>query len=162
MSLYLTPYYTTGFIFLLVGVFMEQVFEKMTIGKLAGALSLNVETIRFYHREGLIKEPAKRINGYRYYGLEHLSRLLFIKKAKELGFTLNEIKDFLHINTWKKASCADVIPKVEEKIDEIEKKINDLQQIKLALSKLRSACDQGEEEMKKFSMMDCFINECKC
>lgn len=141
---------------------MEPNFEKMTIGKLADALEVNIETIRYYHREGLVKEPAKRSNGYRYYGLEHYSRILLIKKAKELGFTLKEIKGFLQINTWKKATCSDVIPKVDEKISEIDKKINDLQQIKTSLKKLRSACDLGEEEMKKFSMADCFINDCKC
>ncbi len=141
---------------------MEPNFEKMTIGKLANILNINSETIRYYHREGLVKEPAKRLNGYRYYGIEHYSRILFIKKAKELGFTLNEIKGFLQINTWRKASCHDVKPKVEEKILEIDQKINDLKQIKSSLLKLKSACDLGEEEMKKFSMMDCFINECKC
>lgn len=141
---------------------MELNFEKMTISKLASSLEINPQTIRFYHREGLVKEPTKRLNGYRYYGPEHYSRILFIKKAKELGFTLNEIKDFLHINTWKKASCSDVIPKVELKIHEIDKKINDLKKIKSSLTNLRSACDLGEEEMKKFSMMDCFINDCKC
>lgn len=141
---------------------METKIEKMTIGKLATTLEVNVETIRFYHREGLVKEPAKGINGYRYYGLEHLSRLMFIKRAKELGFTLNEIKEFLNINTWKKATCLDVIPKVEEKLNEIDQKIKDLNKIKSSLKKLRSACDLGEEEMKRFSMMDCFINDCKC
>ncbi len=139
---------------------MEPNFEKLTIGKLAISLDINVETIRYYHREGLVKEPAKRTNGYRYYGLDHYSRLLFIKKAKELGFTLNEIKEFLQINTWRKASCSDVIPKVESKIHEIDQKINDLNKIKSSLMKLRSTCDLGEEEMKKFSMMDCFLNEC--
>jgi MerR family mercuric resistance operon transcriptional regulator len=141
---------------------MDSTFKSITIGKLAETLDINPETIRFYHREGLLKEPAKRINGYRYYGLEHYSRLVFIMKAKELGFSLNEIKGFLQINTWKKATCADVIPKVEDKISEIDQKIKDLNKIKASLKQLRGACDLGEEEMKKFSMMDCFMNECKC
>lgn len=136
--------------------------EKMTIGKLANALEINVETIRFYHREGLVQMPAKRMNGYRYYGLEHLSRLVFIKRAKELGFTLNEIKEFLNINTWKKATCFDVLPRVEEKISEIDQKIADLKTIKKSLIQLQSACNLGDEEMKKFSMIDCFLSECKC
>lgn len=141
---------------------MEQSFTPLTIGKLAEQLGINVETVRFYEREGLIKQPVKRGSGFRYYGLEHISRLVFIKRAKELGFTLNEIKEFLTLNTWRKASCADVIPKVEEKISEIDQKIADLNQIKTSLKQLRGACDLGEEEMKKFSMMDCFLNECKC
>lgn len=136
--------------------------NTMTIGKLADALDINIETIRFYQREGLVEEPSKRSNGYRYYGIEHMSRIMFIKRAKELGFTLNEIKEILQINIRKKATCHDVIPKVEEKIKEIDQKIKDLNKIKSSLKNLRVACNIGEEEMKKFSMMDCFINECKC
>lgn len=101
---------------------MDNQIKTMTIGKLAESLDINVETIRYYQREGLVNEPAKRNNGFRYYGIEHLSRIMFIKRAKELGFTLNEIKEFLQINTWKKASCADVLPKVEDKILEIDQK----------------------------------------
>lgn len=141
---------------------MDDQPQLMTIGKLANALEINVETIRYYQREGLIKEPVKRNNGFRYYGIDHLSRIMFIKRAKELGFTLNEIKDFLHINTTKKATCADVTPRVDEKIKEIDQKISDLNKIKSSLKKLRTSCGIGEEEMKKFSMMDCFINDCKC
>ena len=141
---------------------MELTFEKMTIGKLANALDVSVETIRFYQREGLVKEPAKRMNGYRYYGKIHFSRMVFIKKAKELGFTLNEIKDFLELTSWRNANVSKVVPKIEEKIYEIDKKINNLQKIKFELTKLREACDRGEDEMKKFSMMDCFIDDCEC
>jgi len=141
---------------------MSEQLNTMTIGKLAEALDINIETVRFYQREGLVKEPAKRSNGYRYYGLEHMSRIMFIKRAKELGFTLNEIKEFLQINTARKSTCLDVISKVEEKISEIDHKIKDLNKIKSSLKELRGACNLGEEEMKKFSMMDCFMNECKC
>jgi len=158
----LTTYLGTGFKIVMRVRKMNANFEKMTIGKLAKALDLNIETIRFYHREGLVKEPVKRTNGYRYYGLEHFSRIIFIKKAKELGFTLNEIKELLHLNTQRRASCADVLPKVKEKISELDKKINDLKQIKSSLVKLKGACAIGEDEMKRFSMLDCFMNECKC
>lgn len=141
---------------------MTEKSQSMTIGKLALALDINVETIRYYQREGLVNEPDKRNSGFRYYGIEHLSRIMFIKKAKELGFSLNEIKELLQINTWKKANCSDVVPKVEEKLKEIDQKINDLKKIKASLKKLQSACNLGEDQMKNFSMMDCFINECKC
>lgn len=141
---------------------MDNQSPAMTIGKLAEALNLNIETIRYYQREGLVKEPAKRSNGYRYYSMEHMSRIMFIIRAKELGFTLSEIKEIFQINTVKKATCLDVIPKVQEKIKEIDQKIKDLNKIKSSLKQLQGACEIGEEEMKKFSMMDCFMNECKC
>lgn len=141
---------------------MEKELYSVTIGKLADALNINIETVRYYQREGLIKEPAKRNNGYRYYGIEHFSKILFIKRAKELGFTLSEIKDFLNLNTQKKATCSIVTTRVDEKINEIDKKINDLNIIKASLKKLRGACDIGDDEMKKVNIIDCFINDCKC
>jgi DNA-binding transcriptional MerR regulator len=95
--------------------------SSLTIGKLADKLGINLETIRFYQREGLIKEPAKRNNGFRYYNDDHLAKITFILKAKELGFTLSEIKDFLQINSQRKASCAEVTLKVNHKLSEIDK-----------------------------------------
>ncbi len=136
--------------------------SSLTIGKLADKLGINLETIRFYQREGLIKEPAKRNNGFRYYNDDHLAKITFILKAKELGFTLSEIKDFLQINSQRKASCAEVTLKVNHKLSEIDKKIEDLNKIKSGLKKLKSACNISEEEMKKYNLMDCFINDCKC
>ena len=135
---------------------------SLTIGKLADKLGINLETIRFYQREGLIKEPAKRNNGFRYYSDDHLAKITFILKAKELGFTLSEIKEFLQINSQRKASCADVTLKVNQKLSEIDKKIEDLNKIKSGLKKLKSACNISEDEMKKYNLMDCFINDCKC
>ena len=135
---------------------------SFTIGKLADRLGINLETIRFYQREGLIKEPAKRTNGYRYYNEDHLAKITFILKAKELGFTLNEIKEFLQINSQRKVSCAEVTLKVNQKLSEIDKKIDDLNKIKSGLKKLKLACNISEDEMKKYNLMECFINDCKC
>ncbi|MGZ3788669.1 MAG: heavy metal-responsive transcriptional regulator [Bacteriovorax sp.] len=136
--------------------------SEITIGKLAELTSVNVETIRFYHREGILKEPAKRANGYRYYNDDHIAKITFIKKVKELGFSLKEIKEMLEINTKPRATCDLVKDKVLKKILEIDEKINDLKQIKKSLTELAGACDVGNAEMKKIKVMDCFDSNCKC
>lgn len=136
--------------------------NEITIGKLAELVDVNVETIRFYHREGILKEPAKRSNGYRYYNDDHIMRLTFIKKAKDLGFTLKEIKELFEMNRKSRATCDDVKKKTENKIAEIDQKIADLKQIRKSLSELSQACDTGNDEMKQFRVMDCFDSNCKC
>ena len=138
--------------------------QPMTIGKLADALEINIETIRFYQREGLIKEPAKRNNGFRYYGVEHLSRIMFIKKAKELGFSLAEIKELLELNTKPRSTCANVKQKTMEKMEEIDQKIEDLKKMKKSLEKLSCACDSTQDNFKQYKVQDCFEidSNCKC
>jgi DNA-binding transcriptional MerR regulator len=134
--------------------------EKITIGKLAELVDVNIETIRFYHREGILKEPAKRANGYRYYSEEDASKITFIKKVKELGFSLKEIKELLEINSKPRATCELVKEKVSKKIMELDEKINDLKQVKKSLEALSCACDIGSDEMKKVKVMDCFEKSC--
>ncbi|MBC7539740.1 MAG: heavy metal-responsive transcriptional regulator [Bacteriovorax sp.] len=134
--------------------------EKITIGKLAELVDVNIETIRFYQREGILKEPAKRANGYRYYNEDDASQITFIKKVKELGFSLREIKELLEINTKPRTTCDLVKNKVAKKIEEMDEKINDLIQIKNSLQALSCACDLGSDEMKKVKVMDCFDSKC--
>lgn len=136
--------------------------KNITIGKLAKLVNINLETIRFYHREGILKEPQKRTNGYRYYNEDHVLRLTFIKRAKDLGFTLKEIKGLFDMNQKSKATCETVKAKTEKKIDEIDQKIEDLLKIKKALQELCTACDAGSAEMKQYRVMDCFDASCKC
>jgi len=136
--------------------------NEMTIGKLAERVEVNLETIRFYQREGILKEPAKRANGYRYYNDDDALRLNFIKKAKELGFTLKEIKELFEMNTKTRATCSYVKKRALDKVDEIDQKISDLKQIKSSLMELSKACDAGSSEMKQFRVMDCFDVNCKC
>lgn len=113
----------------------------MTIGKLAKASGVGIETIRFYEKEGLLEEPARRVSGYREYGQGVVPRLLFIRRAKELGFTLAEIKDLLALRLERKASCSKVKQQAEAKIADIEAKMKSCR-MKRALVKLTDACDE--------------------
>jgi MerR family transcriptional regulator, copper efflux regulator len=101
---------------------------------------LDIETVRFYERQGLIDEPPRSASGYRQYSQEDVVRLRFIKRAKELGFSLKEISTLLELQEAPDASSADVRAQAEAKIADIDEKIRDLVGMKEALHKLTKAC----------------------
>lgn len=114
--------------------------KPLTIGQVARQAGIGVETVRFYEREGLIEEPDRRASGYRQFEEAVVDRLRFIREAKELGFTLKEIKELLSLKLDPRSSCAEVKERAEAKIDDIEEKIRMLQRMKRALGKLTKAC----------------------
>ena len=114
--------------------------KSLTIGQLAGRAEVGVETVRFYERRGLLAEPERRPSGYRQYDEAVVDQLRFIKRAKELGFTLKEIKELLSLRLDPSTTCADVKSRAEEKIDDIQDKIRTLQRMKKALVKVTKAC----------------------
>lgn len=112
----------------------------LTIGRLAEAAGVGVETLRFYEREGLLPKPPRKRSGYRQYSPQAVERVLFIRRAKELGFTLKEITELLELRIDPHKSCADVRALARSKIEDVETKIADLARIKSALEKLAKAC----------------------
>ena len=95
--------------------------KQFTIGKLAVAAGVGVETVRFYERKGLIKRPSVK-EGFRKYSEEDAKRIRFIKRSQDLGFTLKEIKGLFELNSNPRAVCSDVRLQAEAKMAEIEKK----------------------------------------
>lgn len=114
--------------------------ETFSIGQVAKRAGLGIETIRFYERKGLIKDPPRRPSGYREYSENVISKLIFIQRAKELGFSLKEISELLSLKLDSKTTCKSVKKKTEEKLSDIDRKIKALQRIKKALQKLSQAC----------------------
>jgi len=114
----------------------------LTIGKVAKQAGVGVETIRFYEREGLIDDPRRRSSGYREYAPDVVHRIRFIRHAKELGFTLREIKELLELRVEPDCHCGDVLELATAKIADIEQRIQKLQRIKQTLSKLATACNR--------------------
>jgi MerR family mercuric resistance operon transcriptional regulator len=114
--------------------------KTLTIGKVAKQAEIGVETIRFYERTGLLKEPPRNNSGYRQYPPEAVVKLRFIKKAKQLGFSLQEIGELFNLRRQKDATCGDVRVRAEEKLKNIEEKIRDLTRMKEALAKLTCQC----------------------
>ena len=108
--------------------------------RLAG---VSVETIRFYEREDLIAQPARSGEGYRRYPPETLTRLRFTRRAKDLGFSLDEIRELLRLGEEPQSACADVRRFAEEKISAIDAKIEALHAMRLALLDLTAACREA-------------------
>jgi MerR family mercuric resistance operon transcriptional regulator len=112
----------------------------MTIGKLAKESEVNVETIRYYERRGLIKQPAERRGAFRIYSSETAARVRSIKRAQSLGFSLKEIKELMTLRLDERAMCCDVLVQTEKKIAEIDEKLRSLRSVKRQLTRLASAC----------------------
>ena len=110
-----------------------------TIGQLARNAGVNVETIRYYERRGLIRRPLKPANGYRRYGRDVLARLQFIRRAKTLGFTLDEIANLLALS---QGDCIEIRTLAEQKLGSVRAKISDLERLASVLDELVRQCDE--------------------
>lgn len=114
--------------------------KGLKTGELAEQAGVNVETLRFYERQGLLPEPPRRPSGYREYPPDTVQRIRFIQRAKELGFTLREIKGLLELRVNPETTCAQVRDRAAEKIADVKQKISDLKAIERALKKLMNTC----------------------
>ncbi len=128
-----------------------------TIGELARRAKVNVETVRYYERRGLLPEPPRRESGYRQYPHEFAARIDFIKRAQELGFSLNEISELLSLRAVPDTACGDVKKRAEAKVTSIEEKIRDLQRMRGALMELISACE-GRGPTSECPILDALSN----
>lgn len=120
--------------------------EALSIGQAARGAGVGIETMRFYERQGLIEEPPRTESGYRQYPQEVVARLRFIKRAKELGFSLKEIRDLLSLRVDAVTTCDDVRERAEAKIAEVQEKIRTLRKMKRTLEKLVATCNESGSE----------------
>ena len=114
----------------------------MTIGRLAHAAGINIETIRYYQRRGLLAMPRKPVGGVRRYAPETLARLRFIRRAQELGFSLREIAELLKLGD---GSCKQTRAIAEHRLADIEMRLRDLESMRATLGKLIRACRAGNQ-----------------
>ncbi len=114
--------------------------KSLTIGKVAGQAGVGIETIRFYEHRELIEPPPRSAAGYRQYPENTVQRLRFIRRAKELGFSLKEIKELLTLQSNPKTTCADIKQRAEMKLADIHQRIHDLEKMGSALETLVTAC----------------------
>ena len=115
-------------------------FAALTIGKAAEQGGVNVQTIRYYERRGLLPKPARTASGYRKYSDEAIRRLRFIRQAQALGFSLSEIEELLSLRMQPGTTCGDIRQRARQKIATVNTKMDELQRIKDALGKLAKAC----------------------
>lgn len=117
---------------------MENNLENLTIGAFAKATNVNVETIRFYQRKGLLPEPAKPYGSIRRYGGVDVTRLRFVKSAQRLGFSLDEVADLLRLEDG--THCEEASNLAEHKLKDVREKLSDLARMEAVLSQLVCAC----------------------
>jgi MerR family transcriptional regulator, mercuric resistance operon regulatory protein len=116
--------------------------EQLTIGRLAKAAGVNIETIRYYQRRGLVEEPAKPLGGHRRYAPAAAARVRFIKRAQQLGFTLEEVSGLLRLEDGQ--SCRETRVLAERKLASIEERIADLIRMRRMLKGLIAECAAGQ------------------
>jgi DNA-binding transcriptional MerR regulator len=124
----------------------------MKIGELASATATKVETVRYYEKIGLLPPPERTAGNYRAYGSDHLARLSFIRRARDLGFTLESVRELLTLSDDKSQSCEAVDGIARVHLDEIDRKIGDLSALRTELDRVIGSCRHG-------TVADCKIIE---
>lgn len=115
----------------------------MQIGELAKATATKVETIRYYEQTGLLPAPARTLANYRSYGSDHLARLSFIRRARDLGFSIEQVRALLDLSDDRTRDCATVDNIANEHLREVDRKIADLTALRRELSAVIASCDGG-------------------
>ena len=119
---------------------MNSPTSSLTIGAVAKRVGVAIDTIRFYEREGLLPEPARRASGYRSYGDGAIAQLRFIRRAKQLGFTLEEIRELLALSADRQRGVKAVKKRAQERLAAIEQRIVALQRVRDGLAQLVESC----------------------
>ena len=132
---FLTPYLCIGFI-----------IGRMRTGELAANAGVNVQTVRFYERRGILPKPARTPSGYRVYSAEAVRLIRFIKRAQELGFTLDEVEELLQLRNNRRSGCGAVKTAGQAKMAAVEAKIASLNAMKRALAVLLASCERNDRE----------------
>lgn len=114
-----------------------------SIGALAEATSTKVETVRYYERIGLLPEPGRTGGNYRSYDETHLGRLSFIRRARDLGFTLDQVRTLLGLAESRDSDCCTVDAVAQDHLADIERKISDLRALRRELRDLIGQCKRG-------------------
>jgi MerR family mercuric resistance operon transcriptional regulator len=114
--------------------------RALTIGRLAREVGVNLETVRYYERRGLLPTPPRSASGYRLFPAEAARRLRFIRRAQDLGFSLKEVQELLSLRVSQRAKHADVRRRAEAKIADIDAKIKTLESMRRTLHKLTASC----------------------
>ncbi len=117
--------------------------DACSIGEAARRSGVKVETIRFYERSGLIDPPPRTAGGHRVYGADAVKRLNFVRRARALGFTLDQVRGLLALADERETSCAEVERLARVQLDQVRGRIDDLRRMKGVLDEMVAACAGG-------------------
>jgi MerR family mercuric resistance operon transcriptional regulator len=124
---------------------------RLTIGALSERTEVNIETIRYYERIGILPNPPRSTGGHRLYAKEHTQRLVFIRRSRQLGFSLDQVRELLGLSNGRMA-CAKVKNITEQHIADIRRRVKDLKRLERVLCELTSQC--GGDEMGECPILD--------
>jgi MerR family copper efflux transcriptional regulator len=130
----------------------------LTIGAVAKRVGVAIDTIRYYEREGLLPAPERRASGYRMYGEATLAQLRFIRRAKDMGFTLEEIRELLALSTDRRRGVNAVKKRVEQRVAVIDARIGELQRVRDGLVQLVASCP-GHGAPEKCPILRALVDE---
>lgn len=117
-----------------------KMIDGLSIGVLSERSGVNIETIRYYEKIGVMPSPARRASGYRVYGAEHVRRLHFIRRGRELGFSLDELRGLLHLVDGHAYTCGEVHALTVGHLRDIRQKIADLRRLERVMSDMAARC----------------------
>ncbi|RZA19984.1 MAG: heavy metal-responsive transcriptional regulator [Lysobacteraceae bacterium] len=129
----------------------------MQIGQLANQVGVAIDTVRYYERQGLLPQPQRRASGYRDYGPQDIARLRFIRRAKDLGFSLQEIQDLLRLSANRDADRAEVRALAQHRLADIERKLRELEAMRTTLAKLVGDCS-GHGSLDHCPIIDTLVD----
>jgi MerR family mercuric resistance operon transcriptional regulator len=115
----------------------------LSIGAAARRAGVNIETIRYYEREGVVPKPARAANGRRVYGEAEIGRLAFVRRARELGFALGEIRTLARLAAGPETACDEVLAMARAHLAGVRRKIRDLSRLEAVLARLAAQCGRG-------------------
>ena len=119
-------------------------YQRLTIGGLSKRTSVSTETIRYYEHIGILPKPARSSGGHRLYAHDHTQRLVFIRRARELGFSLHEVRALLGLTGGRRMTCAKAKSITEQHIADVRRQVKDLERIERVLSEMVAQC-RGDE-----------------
>jgi MerR family mercuric resistance operon transcriptional regulator len=118
--------------------------ERLSIGKLAEHSGVNIETIRYYEKVGVMPAADRTAGGYRVYGPNHVKRLSFVRRGRELGFRLDELRGLLRLVDGHNYTCAEVRTLTLDHVAEIRRKIRDLRRLERIMAEMAARCTGGQ------------------
>ena len=121
-----------------------KVVEGLSIGALSKRSDVNIETIRYYEKIGIMPKPGRTSGGYRIYGSDHLKRLSFVRRSRELGFSLDEVRGLLKLVDGERYTCAEVKTITLSHLADVRRKIADLRRLELTLAEVAGKCRGGK------------------
>lgn len=116
----------------------------LTISEVASAAGVNVQTLRYYERRGILPDPPRSSGGYRQYTAEAIERVNFVKRAQDLGFSLDEIGELLELRVRHGDACEVVEERAKRRLADVERKIEHLRRLRSVLADLVGACERRE------------------